>query len=196
MIENTAGTSNACKVDLVDITSTGPGWTDYNMSCTSQVDCTTEFPFTDENTSYVRAKDAGEWTALWSSEFASTLSALNSDESIFGVATLACMSEQPTSQDPGYVLFEAVMSGEHVLHGFTNRELRDKLVRAGFPLASDPAKRPAQVPRLLHRLHAHQLIAKIPRSRRWRVSLAGRRAMATAIKLREVSYPRLNPETA
>ena len=41
------------------------------------------------------------------------------------------------------------------------------------------------------RLHAHGLIAKIPRSRRWRVSLAGRRTMSTAIKLREVAYPSL-----
>ena len=38
---------------------------------------------------------------------------------------------------------------------------------------------------------AHGLIAKIPRSRRWRVSLAGRRTMSTAIKLREVAYPAL-----
>ncbi len=36
-----------------------------------------------------------------------------------------------------------------------------------------------------------QLLSKIPRSRRWRVSLAGRRTMSTAIKLREVAYPAL-----
>jgi hypothetical protein len=89
------------------------------------------------------------------------------------------------------ILFEALMSGEHVLRGFTNRELREKLARAAFPLAADPAKHSAQVTRLLRRLHVHQLIAKIPRSRRWRVSLTGRRVMATAIKLREVAYPGL-----
>jgi hypothetical protein len=86
-------------------------------------------------------------------------------------------------------LFEVLMSGEHVLHGFTNRELREKLARAAFPLAVDPAKHSAQVTRLLRRLHVHQLIAKIPRSRRWRVCLAGRRVMAAAVKLREVAYP-------
>jgi hypothetical protein len=48
-----------------------------------------------------------------------------------------------------------------------------------------------QVTRLFRRLHAHALIAKIPHSRRWRVSLAGRRTMTTAIKLREVAYPSL-----
>lgn len=46
------------------------------------------------------------------------------------------------------------------------------------------------------RLHAHGLIAKIPRSRRWRVSLAGRRTMSTAIKLRDVAYPALFAATA
>jgi hypothetical protein len=38
---------------------------------------------------------------------------------------------------------------------------------------------------------ARGLVARIPRSRRWRVSLAGRRTMSTAIKLREVAYPAL-----
>lgn len=86
-------------------------------------------------------------------------------------------------------LFEVLMSGEHLLRGFTNREVRDKLLRAAFPLAPDPAKQSSQVTRLFRRLHAHQLIAKIPRSRRWRVSFHGRRVMAAAIKLREVAYP-------
>ena len=59
------------------------------------------------------------------------------------------------------------------------------------PLAPEADKRPGQVTRLLRRLHAHGLVAKIPHSRRWRVSLPGRRTMTTAIKLREVAYPSL-----
>jgi hypothetical protein len=39
--------------------------------------------------------------------------------------------------------------------------------------------------RLLRRLHAHGLNAKIPHSRRWRVSLAGSRIMAAALKPEE-----------
>jgi len=93
-------------------------------------------------------------------------------------------------------LFEVLMSGEHTLHGFTNRELREHLVRVGYPLAADAAKHSGQVTRLLRRLHIHQLIAKIPRSRRWRVSRNGRRVMAAAIKLREVEYPSLYAEAA
>jgi DNA-binding IclR family transcriptional regulator len=84
-----------------------------------------------------------------------------------------------------------LLVGEHALHGFTNRDLRHKLARTSFPLAPEADKRPGQVTRLLRRLHAHGLVAKIPHSRRWRVSLAGRRTMTTAIKLREVAYPSL-----
>ncbi len=93
-------------------------------------------------------------------------------------------------------LFEALLSGEHALHGFRNRDLRDKLTLAHYPLNSDPAKRPGQVTRLLRRLHAHRLVAKIPHSRRWRVSRSGRPTMATALKLREVAYPALYRDAA
>ena len=37
---------------------------------------------------------------------------------------------------------------------------------------------------------------KIPRSRRWRISLPGRRVMAAAVKLREVAYPSLYADAA
>ena len=93
-------------------------------------------------------------------------------------------------------LFEVLMSGEYVLHGFTNRELREHLVRVGFPLAAAAVKQSGQVTRLLRRLHIHHLIAKIPRSRRWRVSRNGRRVMAAAVKLREGAYPSLYAEAA
>jgi hypothetical protein len=89
------------------------------------------------------------------------------------------------------ILFEVLLLGEHALHGFTNRDLRHNLARTSFPLAPEADKRPGKVTRLLRRLHAHGLVAKIPHSRRWWVSLAGRRTITTAIKLREVAYPNL-----
>jgi hypothetical protein len=88
------------------------------------------------------------------------------------------------------MLFEVLLSGEHVLRGFTNRELRHGLAATTFLLTTDPARQSGQVTRLLGRLHAHGFIAKIPRSRRWRVSLPGR-AMAAAMKLRDVAFPSL-----
>jgi hypothetical protein len=60
-------------------------------------------------------------------------------------------------------LFVALMSGEHAVHGFANRDLRAKL--AGH-LREDPKPQSAQASRLLHRLHVYGLVAKIPRSRR------------------------------
>jgi len=89
------------------------------------------------------------------------------------------------------ILFEVLLLGEHALRGFAKRDLRHKLARTSFPLASEADKRPGQVTRLLRRLHAHGLVAKIQHSRRWRASLAGRRTMTTAIKLRDVAYPSL-----
>jgi hypothetical protein len=89
------------------------------------------------------------------------------------------------------MLLEVLLQGEHALHGFTNRDLRQKPARTSYPLTLEADKRPGQVTRLLRRLHVHRLVAKIPHSRRWRVSLDGRHTMATAIKLREVAYPSL-----
>jgi len=58
-------------------------------------------------------------------------------------------------------LFEALMSGEHVLHGFTNRELREKLARAAFPLAADPAKHSAG-PTPRHGCPSHASLGRPP----------------------------------
>ena len=88
------------------------------------------------------------------------------------------------------MLFEVLLAGEHALHGFTNRDVRQKLRLTAYPLAASEDMHPGQVTQLFRRL-LHGLIAKTPRSRRFRVSLAGRRTMSTAIKLREVAYPSL-----
>ena len=37
--------------------------------------------------------------------------------------------------------------------------------------------------------HAHELIAKIPHSHRWRVTKHGRIAMSAALQLRDVQFP-------
>ncbi len=97
---------------------------------------------------------------------------------------------------PDSQLFAALMSGEHALHGFANRDLRDKLTASVFSLHDDPKKASAQVSRLLHRLHVHGLVAKIPRSRRWRVTVFGYSVMGTAVKLRQRDFPRLYPVAA
>jgi len=52
-----------------------------------------------------------------------------------------------------------------------------------------PLKASAKVDRCFRRLHAHGLIAKIPRTRRWRVTNYGRNVMGTSMYLREHHFP-------
>jgi hypothetical protein len=93
-------------------------------------------------------------------------------------------------------LFGALMSGEHALHGFTNRDVRAKLRTTQVPLSDNPKTQSAQVSRLLHRLHVYGLVAKIPRSRRWRVSASGYRLMSASLRLREIHFPSVPADAA
>ena len=94
---------------------------------------------------------------------------------------------------PDYQLFVALMSGEHAVHGFANRDLRAKLTAQ---LRDDPKQQSAQISRLLHRLHVYGLIAKIPRSRRWRVTAFGHRVMGASVRLRQLHFPAAYAEAA
>jgi len=58
-------------------------------------------------------------------------------------------------------------------------------------LADNQKKQSARVSRILSRFHAHKLIAKIPRTRRWRVTDRGRQIMAASLCLRDVAFPEL-----
>jgi hypothetical protein len=97
---------------------------------------------------------------------------------------------------PDSQLFIALMSGEHAVHGFANRDLRAKLAATSIRLSDDPKRHSAQVSRLLHRLHVYGLVAKIPRSRRWRVTAFGHRVMGASVKLRQRHFPTLYAEAA
>jgi len=87
------------------------------------------------------------------------------------------------------LLFEAVCKGEHLIQGFRNRDI----VRRMYP--NPPGSKPIcrqrsrKVTRLLRMLWTHGLIAKIPRSRRWRVTAEGRRLMSSTMVLRRVDIP-------
>ena len=95
-------------------------------------------------------------------------------------------------------LFRAVMNGEHRLKGFTNRDIRRKL--EATPLLKrwdkDPTKQSSKLSRILRKFHAHGLIAKISRTRRWKVTVYGNRVMATALYLRDSDFPRAYPSRA
>ena len=84
-------------------------------------------------------------------------------------------------------LFRAVMDGEHCLRGFSNRDIRTKLQSTLHlkPCATDPKKQSSKISRIFRKFHAHGLIAKISRTRRWKVTLYGQRVMGTALYLRD-----------
>ena len=86
-------------------------------------------------------------------------------------------------------LFFAVLRGEHALRGFKSRDLATYLNH--IP-STDPAVRrrqSAQRSRLLQLLRAHGLIAKLPNTRRYRVSPRGFAFMSAAVYLRHKAFP-------
>jgi hypothetical protein len=96
---------------------------------------------------------------------------------------------QPLGRDD-QALFQAALRGEHVLRGFRNGELSATLFG---PRPTDLVERHRQCGRVSRRirlLRAHGLVAKFPRSRRYRVTEAGQRFMSTAIHLRAKLFPR------
>jgi hypothetical protein len=85
-------------------------------------------------------------------------------------------------------LIAAVMRGEHSIQGFRNADIRDQLF-AATPDPLDRKRQSQKVGRLLTLLHAHKLIAKIPRSRRWRVTTQGNTTMTTILVHHYDKYP-------
>jgi hypothetical protein len=86
-------------------------------------------------------------------------------------------------------LFLAVLRGEHALRGFRSRDLAPYLHQ---PPTRDPIQRRRQSGqrcRLLQLLRAHALIARLPHTRRYRVTTRGFAFMSAAIHLRYKGFP-------
>lgn len=81
-------------------------------------------------------------------------------------------------------LFSALLRGEHAIHGFRNKDVRQHLFSPTRD-ANETRRRSARVSRILRRLHQKSLIAKIPRSRRWRTTATGTAFMAAALQAYE-----------
>ena len=85
------------------------------------------------------------------------------------------------------------MAGEHPIRGLSNADIRKYLEGSSHlrDLVSYPVKQSTKVSRILSRFHTHKLIAKIPRTRRWRVTDRGKQIMAASLCLRDVAFPEL-----
>ena len=86
--------------------------------------------------------------------------------------------------------FRALLDGQHMVRGFSNPDIRQKLKDSPHLKGiTDPRRRSAKVTRIFNRCHTHGLIAKIPHSRRWRLTRQGRIAMSVSIQLRDIQFP-------
>ena len=86
-------------------------------------------------------------------------------------------------------LLSAVLQGQHAIQGFRNRDPRERLYSVDNKPRAQRQRDGARVGRQIKRLHLRGLVAKIPRSRRWRVTDAGYKLMAAAIRRHEHGFP-------
>lgn len=83
-------------------------------------------------------------------------------------------------------IFTAIMDGRNHINGFTNASIRKKI----FPNApADDKKIRNKTTRLLAKLRAHKLIAKIPHSFKYRVTPKGIKLMSAALSVKNKLMP-------
>jgi hypothetical protein len=87
-------------------------------------------------------------------------------------------------------LFQAVLDGDHIARGFRNGDIRQPLFGL-LKTTGQQRRASAAVGRLLKRLHVRHLVAKIPHTRRWRVTERGRHLLGAAVQLYRCSWPEL-----
>jgi hypothetical protein len=85
-------------------------------------------------------------------------------------------------------LFAAVLDGDHIARGFRNKDIRATLFG---PDAATSTRHSSAVGRLVKRLHARRLVAKVPHTRRWRVTETGRHLLSLAVQLYRQTWPQL-----
>jgi hypothetical protein len=87
-------------------------------------------------------------------------------------------------------LFNALLDGDHLARGFRSSDIRQPLF--GSPKSAPLQRRDsAAVGRILKRLHVRHLVAKISRTRRWRVTQLGHRLLKLAIQIYHRFWPQL-----
>jgi hypothetical protein len=85
-------------------------------------------------------------------------------------------------------LFAATLHGCHLLNGFRNRDLAALL--DPHPATTDVRRRRERTSRLIAKLRGHGLIAKVTRSRLYRVTPRGHRLMSALLTFRHVDFPK------
>jgi len=79
-------------------------------------------------------------------------------------------------------LLQALLDGKYALHGFRNADIRMACYPARTTLEETKRQRSA-LGRVFRRLHVRGLLAKIPRTRRWRVTHQGQKLLGAVVQL-------------
>ncbi len=93
-------------------------------------------------------------------------------------------------------LFKAVLAGEHAIHGFRNRGICRRIHARPATSVEEARRRRARVSRLIAKLRGHGLVAKVTKSRLYRVTERGHRLMSAAIRYRNCGLPVAIPVAA
>jgi hypothetical protein len=88
-------------------------------------------------------------------------------------------------------LFAAVLAGDHIAQGFRNKDVRAALYDKART-NKERQRQSAAIGRLLKRLHVRGLVAKVPRTRRWRVTERGQHILGDTLR----TYRRYGAQTA
>jgi hypothetical protein len=86
-------------------------------------------------------------------------------------------------------LFAAVLAGGHNIVGFRNADITNRLYPHPPADTVEAHRRCARVSRLIAKLRAHGLVAKIPRQRLYRVTAYGQRTLTAALALHDHHFP-------
>ncbi len=97
---------------------------------------------------------------------------------------------RPVSQ-PEAAVFAAVLQGEFLLKGFTNRDVREKLESRQSPDPQERRRLSGRTTRRLRLLRAHGLIRKVSGTRYYRVTPKGQQIMTAALKPRDADVAKL-----
>jgi hypothetical protein len=94
------------------------------------------------------------------------------------------------------ILFEAILAGEHLLTGFTNRQVQHRLFASEARDLKERLRRSSFISRQLRLLRAHRLIHKVPKRRLYRTTTRGHTVMTTALIFRQTDAALLKQNAA
>ena len=118
-----------------------------------------------------------------------------------GVAALDALCRPRTTKGRTYArfnplsqadisLFRAVLAGQHNVNGFRNRHVTEQLYRRRAMTRAEAHRRCERTSRLIVKLRGHGLVAKVPRTRLYRVTPYGQRVMTAALAIHDDQYAR------